>query len=135
MTAKAILSIKILSQLQAKKDPTLRTLEARLRNARYLGELVKFQVAPFGGIFVMLKVCCQYWLATCRKMVLAAQYSILQHRPWHLVQCCAYFLRVPATVLHSTCILWPVDCLSCRTCQRHLHLQKQPCTHTQQHNM
>ena len=42
--------------LQAKKDPTLRTLEARLRNARYLGELVKFRVAPFGSIFVMLKV-------------------------------------------------------------------------------
>ncbi|KAA6426413.1 MAG: hypothetical protein FRX49_03524 [Trebouxia sp. A1-2] len=41
--------------LQAKKDPTLRTLEARLRNARYLGELVKFRLAPFGTIFVMLK--------------------------------------------------------------------------------
>ncbi|DBA81963.1 TPA: hypothetical protein ACH3X1_007672 [Trebouxia sp. C0004] len=43
------------SYLQAKKDPTLRTLEARLRNARYLGELVKFRLAPFGTIFVMLK--------------------------------------------------------------------------------
>ena len=42
--------------LQAKKDPTLRTLEARLRNARYVGELVKFRLAPFGTIFVMLKV-------------------------------------------------------------------------------
>lgn len=42
--------------LQAKKDPNLRTLEARLRNARYLGELVKFRLAPFGTIFVMLKV-------------------------------------------------------------------------------
>lgn len=42
--------------MQAKKDPTLRTLEARLRNARYLGELVKFRLAPFGTIFVMLKV-------------------------------------------------------------------------------
>lgn len=42
--------------LQAKKDPTLRTLEARLRNARYLGELAKFRLAPFGTIFVMLKV-------------------------------------------------------------------------------
>ncbi|KAL3151997.1 hypothetical protein ABBQ32_001118 [Trebouxia sp. C0010 RCD-2024] len=41
--------------LQAKKDPTLRTLEARLRNARYLGELAKFRLAPFGTIFVMLK--------------------------------------------------------------------------------
>ncbi len=42
--------------MQAKKDPTLRTLEARLRNARYLGELVKFRLAPIGTIFVMLKV-------------------------------------------------------------------------------
>ena len=42
--------------MQAKKDPTLRTLEARLRNARYLGELVKFRLAPFGTVFVMLKV-------------------------------------------------------------------------------
>lgn len=45
-----------LCPLQAKKDPTLRTLEARLRNARYLGELAKFRLAPFGTIFVMLKV-------------------------------------------------------------------------------
>ena len=42
--------------MQAKKDPTLRSLESRLRNARYLGELAKFRLAPFGTIFVMLKV-------------------------------------------------------------------------------
>lgn len=50
--------------MQAKKDPTLRTLEARLRNARYLGELVKFRLAPFGTIFVMLKVRCSALLQT-----------------------------------------------------------------------
>ncbi len=50
--------------MQAKKDPTLRTLEARLRNARYLGELVKFRLAPFGTIFVMLKVRFQHVLQT-----------------------------------------------------------------------
>ena len=46
-----------LHTMQAKKDPTLRSLESRLRNARYLGELAKFRLAPFGTIFVMLKVC------------------------------------------------------------------------------
>ena len=40
---------------QAHRDPTQRTLEARLRNARYLGELAKFRVVPFGGLFSMLK--------------------------------------------------------------------------------
>lgn len=40
---------------QAHRDPTQRTLEARLRNARYLGELAKFRVVPYGGLFSMLK--------------------------------------------------------------------------------
>ena len=43
-------------RLQAKKDPTQRSLDSRLRNARYFGELVKFRLAPFGTVFVMLKV-------------------------------------------------------------------------------
>lgn len=53
--------------MQAKKDPTLRSLESRLRNARYLGELAKFRLAPFGTIFVMLKVCeeSRYRLTAC----------------------------------------------------------------------
>ena len=44
-----------LKTLQAHRDPTQRTLEARLRNARYLAELAKFRVVPFGGLFSMLK--------------------------------------------------------------------------------
>jgi len=43
------------ARAQAQRDPTQRTLEARLRNARYLGELAKFRAAPFGGVFTMLK--------------------------------------------------------------------------------
>ena len=34
-----------------------RALEARLRNARFLAELVKFRVLPFGKFFTLLKVC------------------------------------------------------------------------------
>ena len=41
--------------LQARKDPTQRSLEARLRNARALAELTKFRLAPFGGVFSALK--------------------------------------------------------------------------------
>ncbi|KAK9907680.1 hypothetical protein WJX75_008040 [Coccomyxa subellipsoidea] len=41
--------------LQARKDPTQRSLEARLRNARYLAELTKFRLAPFGTFFLLLK--------------------------------------------------------------------------------
>ncbi len=41
--------------LQARKDPTQRSLEARLRNARYLAELTKFRLAPFGTFFSLLK--------------------------------------------------------------------------------
>ncbi|KAK9825703.1 hypothetical protein WJX81_008105 [Elliptochloris bilobata] len=41
--------------LQAHRDPTQRTLEARLRNARYLGELAKFRLVPLGSVFSMLK--------------------------------------------------------------------------------
>ncbi len=33
-----------------------RALEARLRNARFLAELVKFRVLPFGKFFTLLKV-------------------------------------------------------------------------------
>ena len=40
---------------QARKDPTQRSLEARLRNARYLAELAKFRVASFGTVFSALK--------------------------------------------------------------------------------
>ena len=40
---------------QARKDPTQRSLEARLRNARYLAELAKFRIASFGAIFSALK--------------------------------------------------------------------------------
>ncbi|CAL8462985.1 g2519 [Coccomyxa elongata] len=41
--------------LRARKDPTQRSLEARLRNARYLAELTKFRLAPFGTFFSLLK--------------------------------------------------------------------------------
>lgn len=40
---------------QAKRDPTQRSLETRLRNARYLAELTKFRLVPFGTIFSLLK--------------------------------------------------------------------------------
>ena len=43
------------THLQARKDPTQRSLEARLRNARYLAELTKFRLAPFGTFFSLLK--------------------------------------------------------------------------------
>lgn len=41
--------------LQARRDPTQRSLEGRLRNARYLGELTKFRLAPAGTFFSLLK--------------------------------------------------------------------------------
>lgn len=38
------------------RHPVLKlTLEPRLRNARYVGELVKLRVAPYGLLFSMLK--------------------------------------------------------------------------------
>ena len=40
---------------QAHRDPTQRSLDARLRNTRYLGELAKFRLVPFGALFSMLK--------------------------------------------------------------------------------
>ena len=40
---------------QARRDPTQRSLEARLRNARYLAELTKFRLAPAGAFFSLLK--------------------------------------------------------------------------------
>ena len=40
---------------QARRDPTQRSLEARLRNARYLAELPKFGLAPAGAFFSQLK--------------------------------------------------------------------------------
>ena len=46
---------RIKSCAQARKDPTQRSLEARLRNARYLAELTKFRLAPFGTFFSLLK--------------------------------------------------------------------------------
>ncbi len=41
--------------LQARKDPTQHSLEARLRNARYIAELAKFRLAPAGTVFSLLK--------------------------------------------------------------------------------
>ena len=41
--------------LQAHRDPTQRSLEARLRNARYIAELTKFRLAPVGTFFSLLK--------------------------------------------------------------------------------
>ncbi len=41
--------------LQARKDATQRSLEARLRNARFLAELTKFRLVPFGAVFSLLK--------------------------------------------------------------------------------
>ena len=43
------------TSLQAHKDPTQRSLEARLRNARYIAELTKFRLAPVGTFFSLLK--------------------------------------------------------------------------------
>ena len=40
---------------QARRDPTQRSLEARLRYARYLAELTRFQLAPAGAFFSLLK--------------------------------------------------------------------------------
>ena len=41
--------------MQAPRDPTQRSLEARLRNARYIAELTKFRLAPVGTFFSLLK--------------------------------------------------------------------------------
>ena len=41
--------------LSRKKDATTRTLEPRLRNARYIAELVKFRIFPVGTAFLLLK--------------------------------------------------------------------------------
>ncbi|CAD7702075.1 unnamed protein product [Ostreobium quekettii] len=37
------------------KDPTEMTLEPRIRNMRYIGELCKFRIIPFGTVFIFLK--------------------------------------------------------------------------------
>jgi len=42
--------------VQAKKDATQRTLDARLRNCRFVAELTKFRICPYGTFFIMLKV-------------------------------------------------------------------------------
>lgn len=42
-------------QLIKKKDATTRTLEPRVKNARYVAELVKFRLFPAGTAFSMLK--------------------------------------------------------------------------------
>ncbi|KAK9806738.1 hypothetical protein WJX72_000988 [[Myrmecia] bisecta] len=42
--------------LQNKKDPTQRSLETRLGNIRYLAELAKFRLVPFGTLFTALKM-------------------------------------------------------------------------------
>ena len=41
--------------LSRKKDATFRTLEPRLRNARYIAELLKFRLFPAGTSFLLLK--------------------------------------------------------------------------------
>jgi hypothetical protein len=51
----AVSEFVVHTHLQARKDPTQRSLEARLRNARYLAELTKFRLAPFGTFFLLLK--------------------------------------------------------------------------------
>lgn len=38
-----------------RKDMTNLTLEPRMRNMRYIGELCKFRLVPFGTVFSMLK--------------------------------------------------------------------------------
>lgn len=43
------------ADLVAKKDATLRTLEPRVRNARYIAELLKFNIFPPGSAFSLLK--------------------------------------------------------------------------------
>ena len=47
--------LHFLTCLQARKDPTQHSLEARLRNARYIAELTKFRLAPAGTFFSLLK--------------------------------------------------------------------------------
>lgn len=41
--------------LMAKKDPGTYTMEARIRNMRYMGELCKFRLINFGTVFTYLK--------------------------------------------------------------------------------
>ena len=41
--------------LQRSKDATVRTLEPRVRNMRYVAELSKFRLFPHGAAFSMLK--------------------------------------------------------------------------------
>jgi len=43
------------ADLIKKKDATLRTLEPRLRNARYIAEMLKFKIFPPGTAFSLLK--------------------------------------------------------------------------------
>eukprot|EP01025_Chloroclados_australasicus_P032332 TRINITY_DN3277_c0_g2_i3.p1 TRINITY_DN3277_c0_g2~~TRINITY_DN3277_c0_g2_i3.p1 ORF type:complete len:917 (-),score=106.76 TRINITY_DN3277_c0_g2_i3:53-2803(-) len=43
------------SKLQSRKDGTRLTLEPRIRNIKYLGELCKFKCAQFGVVFTTLK--------------------------------------------------------------------------------
>lgn len=78
----AIYSTQLPASLQGKKDPTLRTLEARLRNARYLGELVKFRLAPFGTIFVILKV--RAALHVHLASLLPMQQTLMYHTDVHM---------------------------------------------------
>lgn len=48
--------------LAGQRDATIRTLEPRIRNMRYIGELCKFRSFPFGSAFSMLKVCTLHML-------------------------------------------------------------------------
>lgn len=41
--------------LMVRKDASSVTLEPRIRNMRYIGELCKFRLIPFGTVFTNLK--------------------------------------------------------------------------------
>lgn len=42
--------------VQSNKDASPRTQEARMRNSKFLAELTKFRLCPYGNFFTMLKV-------------------------------------------------------------------------------
>ena len=42
--------------MQAMKDVSPRTQEARMRNSKFLAEFTKFRLCPYGTFFTLLKV-------------------------------------------------------------------------------
>lgn len=42
--------------VQGSKDASPKTLEARMRNTKFLAELTKFRLCPYGTFFTILKV-------------------------------------------------------------------------------